>query len=67
MALTFNDSLGELLQARIMEVMTEQAQELASGAAGVEIYRYREIVGYVRGLHDSLEYLAEVRKKLEER
>ena len=67
MALTFNDTLAELLQARVMERMTEEAEQLASGSAQDSITRYQNRVGFVHGLKESLEILADVQKTLQER
>jgi hypothetical protein len=67
MALTFNDTLAELMQARVMERMTLIAEELASGSAGENIARYQNRVGFCHGLRESLEILADVQKILQER
>ena len=67
MALTFNVALAELFNARIDELTKICAEELGSGGAGYEIARYRELVGWIRGMRESMDVLAEINKKLQER
>jgi hypothetical protein len=66
MALTFNDTLGELMQARVKERMDEYKEWLASGTAR-DYSEYQLRVGWCQGLFEALSILANVQKTLEER
>lgn len=66
MALTFNDTLGELVQSRVKERMDEYKEWLASGTAK-DYSEYQLRVGWCQGLYEALGILADVQKVLQER
>jgi len=59
------NSYNQSFEARLIKMLGDHRQEKAEDlVAGVPIERYREEVGYIRGLNEALKMIEEVRAEL---